>query len=478
MTSIRDARASLPWSPLVLVLAVGMLSSAEGFLFQTRNGGMQKPLIARHHETRRCYMSDSFKDAPLSTLVDLPSFVLAPTDEDVMDLKEGQRLVCLGDVHGDLEGLRHLLELSGVVNPTGNGDRLWVGGNTILVQCGDVLDRGSEELACYSLLSRLSHEAKEAGGKVILLYGNHEALNAMGMFQYSTTDQEYEHVVGREVDQALDSTSWRHQYVGNQPARWATYEPGGLLSQTLMANMKVAVKIGRTVCVHAGLKPEHLERYDGIEGMNQQAKAWIANKQEGVQFNNVGEYPVFNQQVVEVEARQQSYVKTIPPVLKGGTDSPIWMRDYSFPHDAHPKNPDAQSMIDGALRMVDCDRMVMGHTVQRRINNALEGKAWRVDVGVSRGVVGGVPEVLEIVKVNGEELVSVLTPAGKLLPEERRAASAVRPSELWYFTEGIDEESILNSKMSSLHFIDGIDEQYMMARDMNEWHFIEDVVQP
>lgn len=64
--------------------------------------------------------------------------------------------------------------------------------------------------------------------------------------------------------------------------------------------------------------------------------------------------------------------------------------------------------------------MVMGHTVQSRINAALGGKAWRVDIGASKGVASGTPEVLEVVRQpDGAEVVSVLTKYGKIAEQER-----------------------------------------------------------
>lgn len=341
---------------------------------------------------------------------------MAPTEEDAIPLHENQRLVCLGDIHGDAEALRRSLEIAGICK-----DDSWIGNDTILVQCGDVLDRGSEELACFSLLAKLSQQAVQEGGKVICLYGNHEALNAMGLFQYTTTDSEYEEVVGPVVDDALNSKEWRAQYVGNQPARWASYEPNGLLSKSLMANMKVAVQVGRTVCVHAGLTKKQLKDYGGIEGMNQQAKEWITSQMSDVKYNNQGTYSNKLQPWVEAESRQTTYINTAPVFLGGGIGSisPVWMRDYSSPNDQPPKNPKAQSMIDAALKELECDRMVMGHTIQRQINCALDGKAWRIDVGMSRGVVSGTPEVLEVMVVNGAEVVSILTSDGKIPGDDR-----------------------------------------------------------
>lgn len=70
----------------------------------------------------------------------------------------------------------------------------------------------------------------------------------------------------------------------------------------------------------------------------------------------------------------------------------------------------------------DVQRMVMGHTPQHSINAALGGKAWRIDVGASRGVQSGVPEVLEIIH-GGEEaddVVSVLSKAGRYASSDRQ----------------------------------------------------------
>jgi hypothetical protein len=200
-----------------------------------------------------------------------------------------------------------------------------------------------------------------------------------------------------------------------------------------MANMKVAVKVGRTVCVHAGLTAKHLEDYGGLEGMNRQAQEWFTGDQTNVTYNNRGEYLSLRQPWVEAEARQMSYINSVPSFLGGGIGAaaPIWMRDYSSPNDLPPKNPKAQSMIDAALKELDCDRMVMGHTVQQKINCALDGKAWRVDVGVSRGVVAGTPEVLEVVMTNGTELVSVLTKKGKV-PAKERQIMAIINDTYWF----------------------------------------------
>jgi hypothetical protein len=69
--------------------------------------------------------------------------------------------------------------------------------------------------------------------------------------------------------------------------------------------------------------------------------------------------------------------------------------------------------------------MVMGHTPQYKINSALGGRAWRIDVGASQGVMGGTPEVLEIIHGGdeGEDVVSVLTVDGRRIEGRERAVA-------------------------------------------------------
>ena len=154
----------------------------------------------------------------------------------------------------------------------------------------------------------------------------------MGLFQYAYDDVEYEKNMASVIDEQLNTKRWRVQYVRNQPARWATYEPGGLLARSLMTNMKVAVQVGKTVCVHAGLKKEHLDDYGGIETMNRQAHQWITARFDNVTYNNMADYESPADLWKAAEARQMTYFNTIPPFLGGGVGSstPVWMRYVSI----------------------------------------------------------------------------------------------------------------------------------------------------
>lgn len=360
--------------------------------------------------------------APLKDFVAFPTYELQEPPPDILSLEPGRRVVCIGDVHGDYSALVEFLTIAGVLNPK---EMSWIGGDTICVQLGDILDRGHQELACFELLARLSQQAVTQGGAVQLLYGNHEALNAVGLFQYTVGDDELEENLGKPLDLIAASPNWRLQFAGNSPVRWAAFEPGGLLSETLCKNFKVAVVIGRTLCVHAGLTSQHLQKYGGISGMNRQARDWILT-QHHVRNNNDGIYASAEDIRKEAQARANAASASMPECLGGGigSHSPVWMRDYSQPNDSPPRNPKAQQMMDSVLRQVNCHRMVMGHTPQFKINAALQGQAWRIDVGASEGVMGGTPEVLEIIHGSETDQVNILTKSGKVPANERQTVDS------------------------------------------------------
>ena len=85
----------------------------------------------------------------------------------------------------------YLFPLSLRITNTALRNPKWCGGTTICIQVGDILDRGANELSCIRLLSKLSKQASEEGGALVCLLGNHEAMNAVGLFQYA--DPRYVH---------------------------------------------------------------------------------------------------------------------------------------------------------------------------------------------------------------------------------------------------------------------------------------------
>ena len=256
------------------------------------------------------------------------------------------RLVAIGDWHGDLDAARASLRLAGAIDEQ---DR-WIGGDLVVVQCGDQLDRGDEERAILELLDHLADEAAAAGGDVHALIGNHEHMNATGDFRY-VTDGGWADFADVAADTALAALP------SEQRGRASAFRPGGPYAR-LLAEHEVAVIIGRSLFVHGGILPAHVEY--GLDRLNSETRAWLR-----------GEAP--------------------EPVIFDQRDSPIWARHFSD----EPDSADC-ALLDEVLTALDCDRIVVGHTIQDGgITSHCDRRVWCVDTGAAEHY-GGPVQVLEI----------------------------------------------------------------------------------
>ena len=89
---------------------------------------------------------DGMRLAPLQLVLAATSPRLDAAAPPLIRLPAPPRLVAVGDVHGDIQSLLEVLELAGLYS-----ERRWTGGRAVLVQIGDILDRGDDEAACLDL---------------------------------------------------------------------------------------------------------------------------------------------------------------------------------------------------------------------------------------------------------------------------------------------------------------------------------------
>ena len=87
-----------------------------------------------------------------------------------------QRLVAIGDIHGAYDELVTLLQAAELID----SDLDWSGGTAVLVQTGDFTDRGPGTRQIMDLLRKLQDQAAAAGGRAVVLMGNHEMMNLVG----------------------------------------------------------------------------------------------------------------------------------------------------------------------------------------------------------------------------------------------------------------------------------------------------------
>jgi hypothetical protein len=242
----------------------------------------------------------------------------------------------LGDIHGDLYGAINALRSAGLVNKFGN----WTGGCAVVVQTGDIADRGPQVLATYQYFDTLRHEALAAGGRVVMLIGNHELLNFEGETGY-VHRQELAHAGG--------------------PAGWASLFGRNGVYRRMLADNPAAVLINSVVFVHAGILPQFAAL--GIDGINKLAR-------EAIDANR------WNQGVL-------------------GDTGPFWTREII----TQAMNNQC-STLSLSLSLLGAERMVVGHTIQqdKKFHTYCDGALVAIDIGMSRAIFGEHPGVVELVQ--------------------------------------------------------------------------------
>jgi hypothetical protein len=260
------------------------------------------------------------------------------------------RIVAVGDLHGDLSAARRALTLAGAIDE----DDHWVGGELVLVQLGDILDRGDEEQAIIDLLCALAAEAEEAGGAVHVLNGNHELMNVALDLRYVTPGGFADFADAVTV---ADPDSLLASFPAEQRARVAAFRPGGPYAR-ILAQWSITRIVGDNLFVHGGVTPQHIDY--GLERLNAEVRAWL-----------LGEGPAPE------------------GILRG--DSPVWDRHYSS--GVGDGDCDTLAMV---LDRLGVKRMVVGHTVQPGgITSYCARGVWCIDSGMSAHY-GGEIQVLEL----------------------------------------------------------------------------------
>ncbi len=290
--------------------------------------------------------------AEVKSDVPAPAPVVAATPSTPVEWRHPapERLIGIGDVHGDVDALKAILTSTGLID-----DELkWVGGTTWLVQTGDLLDRGPTEREVIDLMLRLRDEAEVAGGRVVQLNGNHELMNAAGDLRYVTREG-FEGFADIPADHVPDRVP------PEMRGRVAAFMPGGPYALRL-AKDGIITQVGDTVFVHGGVTPEHVQT--GIGELNNLTKSWLLGN----------------------EARVPEKIVITP-------QSPVWTRRFSL--DTKADDCRALAMVLDAL---GAKRMVVGHTVQKGgITKECNDQVWRIDTGMS-AYYGGKPQALEVTK--------------------------------------------------------------------------------
>jgi len=195
------------------------------------------------------------------------------------------RIVAVGDVHGDFDQFVKTLRAARVIDEKNE----WIGGKTHLVQVGDVLDRGPDSRKAMDLLMKLEEEASKAGGAVHALIGNHEAMVLLGDWRY----------VSPQEEKAFGGAEPYREAMSAKYGRW-------------IRSHNAVVKINEIVFVHAGITLAFARR--SITEINQAVREDLEKGNEhGIAMDLSG--PLWDRTLATGDEDEVS--KELEEVLKG-----------------------------------------------------------------------------------------------------------------------------------------------------------------
>lgn len=341
----------------------------------------------------------------------LIALVIAMTSTDTRAQPAPQRIIAIGDLHGDHEAWRAIARAAGLIDAKGK----WAGGNATLVQMGDIVDRGPDSLRIIRDLMSLQREAPKRGGKVIVLLGNHEAMMMTGDLRYvhpgeyaafATRDSKARRDRVYEANKAAIQASYlarapqmspetiKGEWLKGWPLGKVEYQlawrADGELGKWALNNPAVA-KLGDTLFVHGGISAAFANV--PIDEINRQAAVALkAQDPTPTAIVNHPQGPLWYRGLIVRNDGDEATVAPAPP----GTTIPLTI----------------EQEIDLALKSFGVKRIVVAHTPSKSgIIAGAGGKLWRVDSAISR-TYGGLPAYLEIV---GDRVTphNVPRPAGK-----------------------------------------------------------------
>ena len=375
-----------------------------------------------------------------------------------------QVIIGLGDVHGNFDGLCDILKRTGLINEAHH----WTGGQTVLVQTGDLVDRGAREREVLDLIMLLESEAPEAGGQLEFVLGNHEVMNIMGDLRYvtpqifatfATPDSEalrkasYEQYLKWLTANADLLAATKDPLFVVTEQEWLDKHPLGFIEQRVafgrdgvygkwIREHHTVVKFNSILFLHGGIAPEH--SHLSVDQINSHIRSEIRQWDEAFQYllDRKLILPFFTLQettaVVKAIFTLASKTRKMAPAeqkekldpfltlgdwLCLSQTGPLWYRGYDEWSDQ-----DGVSQADALLHTYNAVAIVVGHTVQKSldIRARFGGKVFLIDTGmVASAAHAGRASALQI--QGNTKFTAIYLDSQAVLYEKESAASGKAP---------------------------------------------------
>ncbi|MBL0940904.1 MAG: metallophosphoesterase [Gemmatimonadaceae bacterium] len=238
---------------------------------------------------------------------------------------DGQPIIAISDIESGFGAFKQFLLANGVADAALN----WKFGKGHLVLVGDFVDRGASTTQVLWAAYKLEQSARQSGGTVHFIIGNHEIKNLQANFQ--TANEKYFHIAG---------------ILGKQQVQ--LFDDRSVLGQWLSSKNVVEV-INGVAFVHGGLHPDIAKYGSSVEEINRIVR-------EGYRI------PYYSPVTVTKES-----------FLRSGTTGPAWYRGYF-------KDDLSQQQVEQGLKAVGARAVVVGHTLQGKVNSRYDNKVFAIDV--------------------------------------------------------------------------------------------------
>ena len=247
------------------------------------------------------------------------------------------RLLAISDLEGDFDAMVSLLSANGVIDSSLD----WIYGKSHLVLIGDMVDRGTNVVPLLWLIYKLETQAKQAGGEVHYVLGNHERYLLDG--RVKSVAKKYYGTF--RTTGLLPKDLWAENF---ELGRWLRSKP-------------VVLKIGDILFVHGGISPRVLSKKLSLEEIDSEAK------------NNITIGTTIN--------------RNINDSILHGSDGILFYRNlakdmtkYGFGKKATMEH------VDQILLHFQVQKIAIGHTIVEHIGHDYNQKVLRVDVAHSDGI--------------------------------------------------------------------------------------------
>lgn len=292
-----------------------------------------------------------------------------------------KRIIAIGDIHGDYNYALKCFKIAGLINDSLD----WIGGDTYVVQVGDQLDGFrpttrnesnkkcnhltdankndiKEDIDVMLLFDTLDKKAREHGGAVISLLGNHELMNVNGNMDYVSCE-------GFKKFDNYKNPITNKPFPSNVEARKHAFKAGNTYAKHMACTRLPVIIIGSFLFSHAGIISNDVVNNMNIKGP--------------IDLNKMG-------YIIRKWLLGMINEKYVTKMLGSTFYAMFWNRILgSIPHNINKDDDKCVNYLNPTLKLYKISHLIIGHTPQSfangvGISGTCSDQLWRIDTGTSK----------------------------------------------------------------------------------------------